>query len=227
MKKAYTVFLVLISISALSYLVGRSFRVSQVPYGAKFSCNTCHTNGGGTPRNPFGTEIENNFLTVAGSAGDVTWNASLAALDSDGDGFSNGQELQDPNGTWVKGSALPGDANAVTDPSDPNSHPPVTSVDEFAELPNTFALNNNYPNPFNPTTTISFSIAKNSDVKLDIYNSVGQLVTRLVDQNYAPGRYTSLWNGKNDFGTKVNSGIYFYRLITNNFTQTKRMILMK
>ncbi len=223
MKKLYTIFLVLVSISALSYLIGKSFRVDNIPHGTKNRCANCHINpNGGGARNSFGITVE---ALIPG--GEQFWSPAFAALDADADGFTNGQELQDPNGIWVKGNAFPGDENAVTNPGDPNDHPPVTSVDKFAEIPNSFALNNNYPNPFNPTTTISFSIAENSDVKLDIYNSVGQLVTSLVNQNYAPGRYTSLWNGKNDFGTKVNSGIYFYRLTTNNFTQTKRMILMK
>jgi len=95
------------------------------------------------------------------------------------------------------------------------------------KLPTEYNLSQNYPNPFNPTTTISFSIPEYSNVKLEIFNSVGQLVTQLVDQNYAQGKYTTLWNGRNDFGVKVNSGIYFYRITANNFAQTNRIILLK
>ena len=79
----------------------RSKRVRQVPGGSAASCNTCHTAGGGSPLNPFGMEIVTNFLTAAGEAGDVIWGPELAALDSDGDGASNGAELGDPEGTWV------------------------------------------------------------------------------------------------------------------------------
>ena len=85
----------------------RSKRVRQVPNGSAASCNTCHTAGGGSPLNPFGLEIATNFLTAAGPAGDVLWGPELAALDSDGDGASNGAELGDPDGTWVVGDPDP------------------------------------------------------------------------------------------------------------------------
>ncbi len=83
----------------------RAKRVSQVPNGSAFSCNTCHTTGGGTPLNPFGLEVVTNFLTAAGAAGDVRWGPELAALDSDGDGVSNGAELGDPEGAWAAGDS--------------------------------------------------------------------------------------------------------------------------
>ena len=85
----------------------RGKRVRQVPNGSAASCNTCHTAGGGSPLNPFGIEIATNFLTAAGAPGDVIWGPELAALDSDGDGASNGAELGDPDGTWVVGDADP------------------------------------------------------------------------------------------------------------------------
>ena len=92
--------------------VARSKRVRQVPNGSAASCNTCHTAGGGSPLNPFGIEIITNFLTAAGPAGDVIWGPELAALDSDGDGVSNGAELGDLDGTWVVGDPDPeGDEN--------------------------------------------------------------------------------------------------------------------
>ena len=110
----------------------RGKRVSQIPNGAVFSCNSCHTAGGGSPRNAFGLEIETNFLTAAGAAGDVLWAPELAALDSDGDGASNGAELGDPDGTWVAGDTNPeGEAFA---PGDPTSTPPPTSHDTAVEV---------------------------------------------------------------------------------------------
>ena len=110
----------------------RGKRVSQIPNGAAFSCNSCHTAGGGTPRNAFGLEIEANFLTAAGAAGDVLWGPELAALDSDGDGASNGAELGDPDGTWVAGDTNPeGEAFAPGDPeSTPPPAPQETAVEE-------------------------------------------------------------------------------------------------
>ena len=110
----------------------RGKRVSQIPNGAAFSCNSCHTAGGGSPRNAFGLEIETNFLTAAGAAGDVLWGPELAALDSDGDGVSNGAELGDPDGTWVAGDTNPeGEAFAPGDPeSTPPPAPQETAVEE-------------------------------------------------------------------------------------------------
>ena len=110
----------------------RGKRVSQIPNGAAFSCNSCHTAGGGSPRNAFGLEIETNFLTAAGAAGDVLWGPELAALDSDGDGASNGAELGDPDGTWVAGDTNPeGEAFAPGDPeSTPPPAPQETAVEE-------------------------------------------------------------------------------------------------
>jgi len=224
MKKNISFLIVLISASSLTFLVGRNFRVSKIPHGAEFSCNGCHTNGGGTPRNSFGLDVESR-VTAGGQ--ENFWGPDLAAIDSDGDGFSNGEELQDPNGAWIPGEALPGDPLLVTHPGDASDFPAVTSVDEFAEVPAQFNLGNNYPNPFNPTTRINFTIPQNSNVKLDIFNSLGELVRTLEDNFYSPGTYSTLWNGKDNFGYQVNSGVYIYRLSTENFVDTKRMVLVK
>ena len=109
----------------------RGKRVSQIPNGAAFSCNACHTAGGGTPRNAFGLELETNFLTAAGPAGDVIWGPELAALDSDGDGASNGAELGDPDGTWVTGDDNP--EGEAFHPGDPESTPPLPPPDTAVE----------------------------------------------------------------------------------------------
>ncbi len=105
----------------------RGKRVSQMPNGAAFSCNACHTAGGGSPLNSFGLAVKTDFLTAAGAAGDVIWGPALAALDSDGDGASNGVELGDPDGTWVAGDASP--AVETFHPGDPESTPPLPPPD--------------------------------------------------------------------------------------------------
>ena len=106
----------------------RGKRVSQIPSGSVFSCNTCHTSGGGSPLNPFGIEIAANFLTAAGAAGDVRWGPELAALDSDGDGASNGAELGDPQGAWA-----PGDSGSEGE--DQNGQATVFNPGDQASIP--------------------------------------------------------------------------------------------
>lgn len=115
-------------------IIARSFRVSEIPNGSEFGCANCHLNpAGGGPRNAFGTEIETNFLTVPGSSGHVVWGPELAALDSDNDGVSNGEELQDPNGEWVIGQPAPGNPDLVTNPGDPSSfNMPTATIGIFS-----------------------------------------------------------------------------------------------
>lgn len=89
------------------------------------------------------------------------------------------------------------------------------------------SLSQNYPNPFNPQTTIAFTIKDRGAVTLKVYNVNGELVRTLVNTDRAAGTYTEKWNGLNDAGQTVSSGVYFYKLVTNNFSQTKKMVLLK
>jgi hypothetical protein len=85
----------------------------------------------------------------------------------------------------------------------------------------------NYPNPFNPITQIRFSIPENNFVSLKVYNSVGQLVRTLVNENLNKGFHNYEWNATDDSGNKLSSGIYLYRLQAGELVQTHKMILMK
>ena len=89
------------------------------------------------------------------------------------------------------------------------------------------ALSPNYPNPFNPETTISYEIASDGNARIDIFNLKGQLVKTLVNDNKVSGPHRVVWNGTDKYGRKVASGIYQYRLITKDGSITKKMILMK
>ena len=104
----------------------------------------------------------------------------------------------------------------------------VVSIDENPE-PNSkgFYLNNNYPNPFNDETTISFLIPKTGKVEISIYNIKGQKIKTLVNENLQKGHHEILWNGKNVNGEPVSSGIYFYKMETDNFSEIKKAILLK
>lgn len=85
----------------------------------------------------------------------------------------------------------------------------------------------NYPNPFNPVTTIRYSVAKQSPVELTIYNVRGQKVRRLVSETKSPGRYTVNWDGTSDQGTRVASGVYFYKIQIGTFSTVKKMVVLK
>jgi hypothetical protein len=104
-----------------------------------------------------------------------------------------------------------------------NGH--VTGIEEYnlKVIPNAFTLEQNFPNPFNPSTIIKFSIPKSSNVKLTVYNTLGQQVSTLVNSQLAAGSYSYRF----DAARNLSSGIYFYTLSTNNFTQTKKMLLLK
>ncbi len=95
------------------------------------------------------------------------------------------------------------------------------------EIPGSFKLYQNYPNPFNPETQIKYAVPKNAKVSLKIYDLLGREITTLVNEVKAPGVYSVKWNGKNSSGSKVASGIYFYRLKADNFIQVKKMLLLK
>jgi hypothetical protein len=99
----------------------------------------------------------------------------------------------------------------------------VTAVSTPAtKLPTKYELSNNYPNPFNPGTIISFNLPMSSHVRLEIYNILGQKVAELVNKQMDAGSYNITFNAGN-----LSSGVYLYRLEANNFTSTKKMILTK
>ena len=98
---------------------------------------------------------------------------------------------------------------------------------EVKLAPASFALNQNYPNPFNPETTIGYDLADGSQVRLDIYNVTGQLINTLVSDHQPAGRYRMVWSGVDAGNRQVASGVYFYRLQTEQFRAVKKLMLLK
>jgi len=94
--------------------------------------------------------------------------------------------------------------------------------DEEPEIPEQFKLENNFPNPFNPTTTIEYSIPEDSDVTISIYDLNGKLIQTLVDDNKTAGFHKTIWNA-----TNTSSGVYFYKITAGYFTAVKKCVLMK
>jgi len=100
-----------------------------------------------------------------------------------------------------------------------------SSDDEVVSL-NNFKLKN-YPNPFNPITTISFEVPKNDMISLEIFNLKGELVKTLIKRNVSKGIHRIIWNGTNKKGQKVNSGIYLIKLQTSGKVISQKIILLK
>ena len=114
-------------------------------------------------------------------------------------------------------------ANLWADPSLKLKYDTAVGVEEVAEkLPKSFTLYQNYPNPFNPTTTIKFALPVSSNVKLNVYNALGQLVETLVDKEMQSG-----YHEINFDASRLSSGVYFYQLNAGYFAETKKMMLLK
>ena len=95
------------------------------------------------------------------------------------------------------------------------------------DAPATFRLGANYPNPFNPSTTIKFAVPRTGHASLDVYDLAGRHVRTLISGELAANEYTVIWDGKNGAGRQVASGTYYYRLTANGFNQTQKMMLIK
>ncbi len=105
-----------------------------------------------------------------------------------------------------------------------------TGIDDppgSSALPSGYNLAQNYPNPFNPATVIEYSLPTRSDVTISIFNILGQEVRKLVNASMAVGDHTAYWNGTDQSGDRVASGVYFYRIKANDFVSSKKMLLLK
>ncbi|MCX6832002.1 MAG: T9SS type A sorting domain-containing protein [candidate division Zixibacteria bacterium] len=105
----------------------------------------------------------------------------------------------------------------------------ATPVDDNGDpnLPSAFELQQNFPNPFNPETVISYTLQHVGQVSVAVYNLLGRQIATLVDERQNAGTYSIIWDGRDHDGRPVASGVYFYRLNAGDITQTKKMILLK
>jgi hypothetical protein len=144
-----------------------------------------------------GTTTETIFLDVSVPGGD--WFYRVVAYDFNGNEGEFSDEISVPMGI------------------EPTSN----------NIPKEFALHQNYPNPFNPETWIAFDLPKATDVSITIYNTLGQKVRTLVSDASPAGSYKVLWDGNNDNGAMVASGIYIYTIKAGTFVQSRKMTFMK
>jgi hypothetical protein len=140
--------------------------------------------------------------------GDIKGDYNYYTADFDGDGFKDiAAPRSDQNEIWILRTST-------------NS---LTSIEEYSpSLPDEFILDQNFPNPFNPSTQISFSILKTANVSLIVYDIMGREVVELINERKAVGRYYVIFDGK-----QIAGGTYFYKLKTNNYSQTRKMILLR
>ena len=105
---------------------------------------------------------------------------------------------------------------------------PVSVIDISEAIPQQYELSQNYPNPFNPTTTIAFGLPEQAQVILDVYNVLGQRIRTLVGgDTYQAGYYQVVWDGRDQLGNTVSSGIYIYRLTAGEFNELRKMVFIK
>jgi len=104
----------------------------------------------------------------------------------------------------------------------------ITSLESADKsVPQEYRLAQNYPNPFNPSTTIAYALKKQSKVTIVVYDLLGRKIAELVHANQNPGTYKVHWNGRDDSGVPVSSGLYLYKIEAGDFTSIKKMILVK
>ena len=131
--------------------------------------------------------------------------------------------------SWLVGIVDYGYNNFKLQPRWDDDFGPIISDVEtnIANVPLTFDLAQNYPNPFNPTTTIDYQLPRADEVRIDIYNTLGQKVRTLVDTRNAPGYYSVVWDGRDNHGELVTTGVYLYRIHAGRFIKTMKMLYVR
>jgi len=206
--------LVAVFLIASNLLNAKAFRVFQIPNGSVNSCLNCHGSmGGGYPLTSFGQQV----MQLGLSGDNVNWQA-LYDLDADGDGFTNGQELLDPNGEWSSGMADPGNATDVTKPYDADSKP-LSVWSNYISKPLVT------PNPSSSIFNISFSIKAPSFVDVKVIDLKGNFIAQL-DNNYYPyGTINLAWNGITNIGIPAPKGTYLVVIKLANAVKVEKLIL--
>ncbi|MCC7265020.1 MAG: T9SS type A sorting domain-containing protein [Candidatus Latescibacteria bacterium] len=125
------------------------------------------------------------------------------------------------------GTTTPPATGTTTPPADGSTPPAAAAKAGGMGIPQDFALGANYPNPFNPETTIGYQLPATVQVRLEIYDVLGQKVRTLVQQVEPAGYHSAVWDGRDDAGQALAGGIYLYRLQAEQFSEVRRLLLLK
>jgi len=167
-----------------------------------------------------------NASDPGGSALTYSWKLNDALVKGPGTDNTYSVRFTDAHGTAKKVVATFTSAAGLTDSTVWNFT--VTGVTKEVSVPSDFVLGQNYPNPFNPTTLISFSLPKEAPVTFEVYNMLGVKVrTLMTGETRSAGTYTVSWDGKNDSGVSMPSGVYLYRVLAGSYLASKKMTLLK
>jgi len=215
MKLIFTILLSTLMITVAVF--SRSGWVSQIPNGSKNSCANCHPSGNYGQTNKFGQAVK--FYV---SGGKVNWGEALALLDSDGDGFTNGVELQDPEGTWSQGNPAPGDLSLVTNPGDANSFPNENYVEDFSKISG-LTVNGIYPNPINENSNLSLPFANEGNLKIVLFDYSGLYIGNL----YEGKCYSGEFNLNLGYQSNQYSGQYFLKITFNEYSVFEKILIIK
>ena len=166
------------------------------------------------------TEIEPGVLKV------IAANLSGGSIDASGNTFMSipvdftGNKL-DVSQVSLDGINLAGADGSLID------HVARTNSSDVKVIPGEFALHQNFPNPFNPSTEIRFDLPEEGMVELAVYNLMGQRIRSLSSKTMEPGFHAVGWDGTNDWGSQVSTGMYFYSIRAKSFQSTKKMLFLK
>ncbi len=169
----------------------------------------CHD---GPPPNPLGNGDVNADCVIDGADLDYL----IAYM------FEGGPAPMD----CICGNPTVGDCPAAV-PQIPQGEPRIDFQNDRNQIPQKFDLHKNIPNPFNPSTEISFALPQDSNVSLVVYNLAGEQIRTLADGAYQRGVHRVVWDGRDTSGAMVSAGVYFYTLITPEYTETEKMVLIK
>ncbi len=189
----------------IDYSRNKAYLVANVPERDTLSTITVYS-----------IDLDEGTLTVPENSYGINYYISSAGmvLLNDGRIFISGGSSDRTNFNPVNNTIL------ITPPEG------VTSIDDL-HIAQITKLQNNYPNPFNPQTNISFTLEKPQHITLEIYNMRGQRITTLANKKYPAGNHEVVWNGKDYNRQRVSSGVYYYQMITPSHREVKRMVLLK